>query len=90
MANPLYQMLTGNTASQMPMPAMNPAAMNPFQKFNMISQAMQNPQAFVRQAFPDIPDEISNDPNRILSYLQQTRGITNQQLQQVAQNGGIG
>ena len=55
--------------------------MNPIQKANYIMQAMQNPAAFVRQAFPDIPAQIQNNPNQILQYLQQTRGISNQQIQ---------
>ena len=57
---------------------------NPFQ----IMQAMQNPSAFVRWAFPDIPNEIANDPNQILSYVQRSRGITNQQIQNMMQMAG--
>ena len=49
----------------------------------MVMQAMRNPVAFVRQAFPDIPDNIQNDPGQILGYLQQTRGISDQQIQQI-------
>lgn len=70
----------------MPNPLFNqmqpPAPMNPMQRMNMVMQAMRNPVAFVRQAFPDIPANMS-DPNQILGYLQQTRGITDQQIQQV-------
>ena len=57
---------------------------NPMQRMNAIMQAMQNPPAFVRQAIPDLPNEISNDPNRILQYLKQTRGVTDQQIQRIA------
>ena len=46
-------------------------------------QAMRNPAAFIKQRFPDIPDNIINNPDQILSYLQQTRGITDQQIQQL-------
>ena len=73
--NPLYNM---------PMPQgnyMNPQMMNPMQKYQYVMQAMRNPAAFVRQAFPDIPAEIQNNPNQILQYLQQTRHISNQQIQ---------
>ena len=83
--NPLYQQL------------MNPSGMtpntgysggmqfqNPIQKMQYIMHAMTNPAAFVRQAIPDLPSDISNDPNRILQYLQQTRGITNAQIRQAA------
>ena len=77
--NPLYQSLTGNAPQAF---GFNPASLNPMQKMNMIMQAMTNPAQFVRQAFPDIPDNISGNPNLILQYLQQTRGITNEQIQQ--------
>lgn len=69
--------------------------LNPFQRMQQVMSVMNNPAAFLKQKFPDIPDEIMNDPNRILQYLQQTRGISNQDLQQVQaqmpgmQNGGI-
>lgn len=54
-----------------------------YQKVNQIMQSMQNPAAFVKQQFPDIPDNILNDPNQILHYLQQTRNISNEQIQQM-------
>ena len=72
--NPLYQQLIG----QQSMPQQ--PQMNPFQQ---ILAAMNNPAKFIKQRFPDIPDNISNDPNQILEYLQRTRGITNQQIQQL-------
>lgn len=52
------------------------------QRMQQVMQAMQNPIGFLRQKFPDIPANIQNDPNQILQYLQQTRGITNDQIQQ--------
>ena len=58
---------------------------NPMQEANYILQAMRNPPAFIKERFPDIPDDIANDPNLILSYLQKTRGITNDQIQQIMQ-----
>ena len=54
-----------------------------YQKVNQIMQTMQNPMAFVKQQFPDVPDNILNDPNQVLKYLQQTRNISNEQLQQL-------
>lgn len=40
-----------------------------------------------RKEVPDIPDEIANDPQAILGYLQKTRGITPEQIHQIqAQN----
>jgi hypothetical protein len=51
---------------------------------NML-QALINPMAFVKQRFPDIPDDILNDPNRVGPYIQQKLGLSNQQVQQIAQ-----
>lgn len=56
---------------------------NAYQRANQIMQSMQNPAAFVKQQFPDVPDNILNDPNQVLQYLQQTRNISNAQLQQM-------
>lgn len=82
--NPLYQSLTGQQiATSAPFSSGN-RFQDPIQRMQYIMQAMQNPAAFVRQAIPDIPHEISNDPNQILTYLQRTRGISNEQIQQIA------
>ena len=70
----------------------NPGAgqfLNPFQQMQQVMSVMNNPAAFLKQKFPDIPDEIMYDPNQIMQYLQRTRGITNQDIQNVIQNGGI-
>lgn len=74
MGNPLYDALMGRNAG-------------PLQNIGAIMQAMQNPAQFVKQQFPDIPEQIQNNPYQILQYLQQTRGITNQQIQQAQQMG---
>ena len=79
--NPLYQQLMG--APPQPQMSGGPQFQNPIQKMQYIMQAMTNPAAFVKQSFPDIPQNIQNDPNQILRYLQQTRGISDQQIQQV-------
>ena len=52
-------------------------------------RAMMNPAAFVKQYFPDIPDNIQNDPNQVFNYLQQTRPqVTGQQIKQAQQTAG--
>lgn len=83
--NPLYQQIMGG-GMPMQAPQMNPMMSgmrfaNPIQKMNYIMQAMQNPVAFVRQNIPNLPQEISNDPNRILQYMQQNMGVTQQDIQ---------
>ena len=87
MGNPLYQQLIGGVPQQAPAQqpmSGGPQFANPMQKMNYILQAMRNPAAFVRQAIPDLPNEIANDPNQILQYLRQTRGVTDAQIQQAA------
>lgn len=87
MANPLYNLLMGGTQQNNLQPVSSgPRFMNPVQKVNYILQAMQNPAAFVKQHFPDIPSEIQNNPNQILGYLQRTRGISNQDIQKAQQD----
>ena len=82
--NPLYQQLVGGQMSyQAQTPMQAPAFNNPMQKMQYVMQAMSNPAQFVMQAFPDIPPQMQNNPNQILQYLQQTRGISNQQIQNI-------
>ena len=57
---------------------------NPIQKANYIMQAMQNPAAFVRQALPGIPVDISNNTNAILQYMKQNCGLTDMDIQAAA------
>ena len=80
--NPLYNMIMSQQMNQGN--AVSYQAMTPMQKANYMMQAMANPAAFVRQHFPDIPAEIQNNPNQILQYLQQTRHISNDQIQNLA------
>lgn len=79
--NPLYNMLMGQQNMPMQMPSF--AYQNPIQKANYIFQALSNPVSFVKQQFPDIPENISSDPDKILRYLQETRHITNDQISQI-------
>ena len=80
--NPLYnQLMGGQNTQQVPQVS---APMNPLKRMGQIMQAMRNPAAFVKQAIPDLPDNIANDPNQILQYLKRTRGVTDQQIQMAA------
>ncbi len=78
----MYGMMPQQAAQSYANPAMQ-MPMTPMQKMNLVMQAMQNPIAVVRQRFPDIPDSIANDPNQIFQYLQRTRNISNEQLNQM-------
>lgn len=75
--NPLYNMMYGNSG----MPVSQPMFQNPIQKANYIMQAMTNPAAFVRQVIPNLPPEISYDPNQILQWMQQNGMVTQQDIQ---------
>lgn len=93
MVNPLFQQFFGGgmpspQPPQMPqMPQM--PNQNPMQMMANVMRAMMNPAAFVKQYFPDIPDNIQNDPNQVFNYLQQTRPqVTGQQIQQAQQTAG--
>lgn len=59
--------LNGGQQVQQPI---NPA----MQQAQIIAKALQDPAAFVREQFPDIPENIRNNPNAVLQYLCQTRG----------------
>lgn len=61
-----------------------PASMNPMQMMSSVMQAMQNPFGYLKQKFPDIPDELSNNPGGIMQYLQNTRNITDAEVQATA------
>lgn len=60
-----------------------PVFQNPLQKAAYIMKALTNPAAFVKQAFPDVPDGIANDPVQVRNYLMQSRGISEQQINQL-------
>lgn len=64
---------------------------NPMQQVQYIMNAIKNPVTFVKEQFPDVPENIRNNPDAVLNYLQQTRGSQfTQQLQQVSGMYGRG
>lgn len=88
MANPFYDSMMRNGGMmygypQMPQMQLQQPPQNPYQMMSSIMQAMRNPAMFVKQNMPDIPDSIMNDPNQVLQYIQQTRGMTMAQIQQM-------
>jgi len=56
---------------------------NILQRARQIASGFQNPQQFVRQYFPDVPADVSGDPEQIIGWLQQT-GRVNPQMVQMA------
>ena len=47
---------------------------NPVQQAQYIMNAIRNPAVFIQEQFPDVPEDIRNNPNDVLNYLQKTRG----------------
>ena len=67
--------------------------MNPLYVINQARQMMArmgNPQQIVSRFLPDVPGEIRNDPNRIISWMQQTGRVTEEQIRQARQLMGRG
>lgn len=62
---------------------MNSPAANPMQRLNQVMQAMRNPVPVILQAFPDIPAYMQGSPEQMLQYIKQTRGISDQQIQNI-------
>lgn len=82
--NQLYQQLVGSGRMTQPTQQARFPQMNPLQRVNAIYQAMRNPSVFVQQMMPDVPQEILNDPYKIINWLKQNRGITDEQIRQVS------
>lgn len=80
----------GQGVSQQPvqaprMPQAQPQMpMNPMMMGQQVMSAMNNPWAFLKQKWPDIPDEYANNPAMIMQYIQQTRNVSNQDIQNLA------
>ena len=79
--NPWYERITGALPQQQQSYA--PVFQNPLQMAQYIFQAMRNPVEFAKQQFPDLPDDIAYDSNKVLQYIQRTRGLSNNQLTQI-------
>lgn len=80
MNNPWYNKINGQGVQggypQRPVPQANPQNL-----MGAIAQAMQNPQAYAMQAFSDVPRELWANPERALQYIQQTRNISQADIQ---------
>ena len=89
--NPLYNMLTAgqNGPSQPLVPQMNNVPSGPLNGVQSVldraRSMMQNPMQAVRQMIPGLPENIANDPNQIINWLQQTGRISPQQIQTAQQ-----
>ena len=68
--------------------------MNPMYMQNIMNQAsqmmqqFQNPQQLLQRVLPGVPEGIRNDPNQIISWLQQNGKISEQQIQMARQMMG--
>lgn len=75
--NPFYQSMMQNTV--MPAAPTNPVQAL-VQRAAEIYQTVVNPQSFMQQYFPNVPNNYRNNPDQLLQYLQQTGSVTPQQL----------
>lgn len=68
---------------------MNPLFMQKIMgQARQMMQQFQNPQQLISRMLPGVPAEIRNDPNQIISWLQQTGKITPEQIQKAQQMMG--
>ena len=87
--NPLFQALNsgsgpvpnhmGQSATPMPQAAGNGI----FGRMQQLAGMLQNPQQLVQRYFPDAPAEVSDNPEQLLQWMQQT-GRVNPQMVQMA------
>lgn len=49
---------------------------------------MRNPQQVLNSFLQKVPEEIRNDPNKIISWMQQSGMVTEEQIRQVRQMTG--
>lgn len=70
-----FQMITG-LMNPMKMPQVQAV----MQRASQMAQQFQNPQMMIQNFFPDAPMEVRNDPNNLLSWLQQTGRFSQEQI----------
>ena len=89
--NPLYKALAGgqNGLSQAVTQQMNAIPSGPMGGIQSVMERarsmMQNPQQTLRQFLPGLPEDMANDPNANLNWLQQTGRVSPQQMQTAQQ-----
>lgn len=88
MNNPWYDVVNGRQVGRTPQQAypQMPASGNPMGLASELAAAMRNPIAFAMNAFRDVPQELWNDPARALQYIQQTRNISQADIQNLINN----
>ena len=64
----------------------SPQQMNMMQRAQSFMNALRDPVSFVKQNIPGIPDQAFNDPtgNGVLQYMIQNLGVTQQDIQNAA------
>lgn len=80
MNNPWYDRINGQGVA-MQTQYSQPVAQGPLQFASEIANAMRNPMTYAMNAFRDVPRELWNDPAKALAYIQQTRGLSQADIQ---------
>lgn len=74
----------GQTASSSA-PMMNNGFGGVFGQMQQLANMFQNPQQLVSRFFPDAPAEVSQDPDQLVNWLQQSGKVTPQMVQMARQ-----
>lgn len=80
MNNPWYDRING-LGAPMQTPYPQQPAQGPLQVAGELAYAMRNPMAYAMNAFKDVPREMWSDPSKALAYIQQTRGLSQADIQ---------
>ena len=76
--NPFFQNGMMRAPQTMQAPASPMMAM--LQQATNIYQTIMNPQAFMKQYYPNVPENYRSSPEQLLQYLQQTGQVNPQML----------
>lgn len=92
-----FQAIMGRFGAQTPAGGQTPiqapgglfsAANSVIQRAQQLAQSFSNPQQMVQQFFPDAPEEVRNDPNMLVDWLQQSGKVNPQMVQMARQMMG--
>ena len=91
--NPFQAIMGRFSPAQNPMTPSAPAMPNAgfggiFGQMQQLANSFQNPQQLVNRFFPDAPAEISNDPDQLVNWLQQTGRVNPQMVMMARQMMG--
>jgi len=78
----------GMPLAQGGIPGTMPGLNGLFGQAQQLAGILRNPQGLVQRFFPDAPQEVTGDPDQLLSWMQQTGRVQPQMVQMVKQMVG--